>query len=94
MSTRSPEREKTFAALQARIAALERENAELAVRANAAIAAAQERAYWLDRWGIDLDALMRRRGASELRAALRGVRAMQRSTRRVRRGKFPTRLDG
>ena len=44
--------------------------------ANAAVAEWQERAYWLDRWHLDLNALMRRPGASELRAALRAVRAV------------------
>ena len=53
---------------------LEAENAELAARANAAVAAAQDRVYWLDRWGVDLNALMRRRGADEFRGALRVVR--------------------
>ena len=67
MSTSTEQAE--IAALQARVEQLERENAELAARANAAIAAAQDRVYWLDRWGVDLNALMRRRGASEFRAA-------------------------
>jgi hypothetical protein len=68
-----------IAALQARVEQLERENAELAARANAAIAAAQDRAYWLDRWGVDLNALMRRRGASEFRTGLRWIRAVTRA---------------
>ena len=51
--------------LRARVAELERERAEQAARANAAVAAAQERAYWLDRWHLDLNALMAtRRGAA------------------------------
>ena len=37
-------------------------------RANAAVAAAQERAYWLERWHLDLNALMRRPGAARVRA--------------------------
>ena len=72
-------------ALRARVAELERENAEMARRTNAAVAAAQERAYWLDRWHIDLNALMRRRGASELRAALRGARRVARALNSARR---------
>ena len=51
-----------------RVAELERELAERTERANAAVAAAQDRSYWLDRLGLDLNALMRRRGAAELRA--------------------------
>lgn len=65
-------------ALRARIDALEREQHERTARANAALAAAQDRGYWLERWNIDLNALMRRRGASELRAALRAVRGVYR----------------
>jgi hypothetical protein len=72
-------------ALRDRVAALERENAELAARANAAIATAQDRVYWLDRWGLDLNALMRRRGAAEFRAAVRGVRAVSRPLQKIKR---------
>ena len=46
--------------LRARVAELERELAEQAARTNALLAAAQERTYWLDRLGLDLDAVMRR----------------------------------
>ena len=59
-------------------------------RAHEALAAAQDKSYWLDRWQLDLNALMRRRGASELRAALRATRAVYRSlyngSDRLRRG--------
>ena len=48
-------------------------------RAHEALAAAQDKSYWLDRWRIDLNALMRRRGASELRAAVRALRAVYRA---------------
>jgi hypothetical protein len=61
--------------------ALQREHHEQIARANAAIAAAQDRSYWLDRWGIDLNALMRRRGASELLTAMRAVRLILRQGR-------------
>ena len=72
-------------AARARLDALEREHAEQIARAHEAIAAAQDRSYWLDRWNLDLNALMRRRGASELRAAVRVVRGGIRWVRRVRR---------
>jgi hypothetical protein len=72
-------------ALRRRVDELERENAEQAARANAAIARAQDRVYWLDRWGLDLNALMRRRGASEFRAGLRAVRAVVRRVQKVKR---------
>jgi hypothetical protein len=65
-------------ALRRRVADLERELAERTARANEAIAAAQDRSYWLDRWGVDLNALMRRRGAAEFRAGLRALRVVYR----------------
>jgi SAM-dependent methyltransferase len=60
------------------IDALEREHHRQIARANAALAAAQDRSYWLERWGVDLNALMRRRGAAELRAGLRALRSVYR----------------
>jgi hypothetical protein len=83
MSTSTEQAE--IQALRQRVEALERENAELAARANAAIAAAEDRVYWLDRWGLDLNALMRRRGASEFRAGLRAVRAVARRAQKLKR---------
>jgi hypothetical protein len=75
--------------LRARIAALESELVEVQARANAAVAAWQERSYWLDRLHVDLNSLMRKRGANQLRVTLKGVRAavwaMQRLWRRLRR---------
>jgi hypothetical protein len=71
--------------LRTRVAALEAELAEVHGRANAAIAAAQERTYWLDRWHLDLNALMRRRGASEFRSLVRAVRGTFRAVRKARR---------
>ena len=59
-------------------------------RAHEALAAAQDKSYWLDRWHVDLNALMGRRGASELRAGLRALRAVYRAlynaSDRLRRG--------
>lgn len=60
--------------LHARIKQLEAELAEQAIRANAAVAAAQDRAYWLDRWHVDLNEVMRRPIAGRIRALLRAVR--------------------
>jgi hypothetical protein len=83
MSTSTEQAE--LEALRARVDDLERERFDQAARANAAIAAAQDRVYWLDRWGLDLNALMRRRGAAELRATLHAVRAVVRSLRKIKR---------
>jgi primosomal protein N'' len=75
--------------LRAQVAALERELAEVQARANASVAQWQERAYWLDRWHLDLNALMRRPGASQFRAGLRAIRSVGRFFRRVKRRFIP-----
>jgi hypothetical protein len=72
-------------ALRLRVAELERERSEQIARANAAVAAAQERAYWLDRWHIDLNALMEKPGAAEFRAAVRVVRGVLRRAKKLKR---------
>lgn len=71
--------------LRARIAALEAELVDTQARANAAVGEWQERAYWLDRLHIDLNKLMERPGANELRLALRAVRAVFWRIRRIKR---------
>ncbi len=73
------------ARLRSRLTELEAELVEVQARANAAVATWQERAYWLDRWHVDLNALMRRPGASEFRAGLRAFRAVIRVGKRVKR---------
>jgi hypothetical protein len=78
------EEDQELQALRARVEALEQERFEQARRANAAIAAAQERVYWLDRWHLDLNALMRRPGMAQVRELLRGVRWLARRLRAVR----------
>lgn len=85
MSELSTEEREELEALRARVAGLERERSEQIARANAAVAAAQERAYWLDRWHLDLNSLMRRRGAAELRGAVRIARGAVRQVRRLKR---------
>lgn len=71
--------------LRARVAELEAELFEQTARTNRAVAAAEERVYWLDRWHVDLNALMARPGAAELRAAMRVARAIARRVKRVGR---------
>jgi hypothetical protein len=71
--------------LRARVAALEAELVEVQAHANDAIAEWQDRAYWLDRWHLDLNELMRRRSAARVRALLRAVRAPVRMLRRALR---------
>jgi hypothetical protein len=72
-------------ALRARVARLEEEHAAQIAAANAAVAAAEERAYWLDRWHLDLNALMARPGAAEFRGAVRVVRWVIRRVRLAKR---------
>jgi hypothetical protein len=72
--------------LRARVEALEAELVEVQARTNAAVARWQDRAYWLDRWHLDLNAVMRRPGAAEARAALRAMRSVLRFYKRLRRG--------
>jgi hypothetical protein len=85
VSALSQDERAELEALRARVAQLEAEHAEQIAAATAAIAAAQERAYWLDRWHVDLNALMEKRGAAEFRALLRAVRAPFRLARQVKR---------
>jgi hypothetical protein len=71
--------------LRVRVSELEAELVEVQARANAAVAHWEERAYWLDRWHLDLNALMRRRGGAEFRALLRAVRSVVWAAKRARR---------
>ena len=72
-------------ALRARVAALEAERAEQVGRLQASLAEAQEKVYWLDRWRIDLNALMRKPGAAEFRAAVRIARGAVRRAKAAKR---------
>jgi hypothetical protein len=72
--------------LRSRVSELESELIEVQTRTNAAVAQWQERAYWLDRWHVDLNALMRRRGASEFRGGLRAMRSVARVFKRLKHG--------
>jgi hypothetical protein len=63
--------EGELTALRARVDQLERELAERTARANAAVAAAQDRSYWIDRFRLDLDAIMRKRWARGVWTATR-----------------------
>ena len=85
MSALTTDERAELLALRARVVELERERIEQIAAANAAMAAAQERAYWLDRWHLDLNALMARRGAAELRTAVRLARWPIRMIRRAKR---------
>jgi SAM-dependent methyltransferase len=84
MTTEPATENEQLEALRRRVEEQEQEHAERIKRANAALAAAQDKAYWLDRWQLDLNELMRRPGASEARAALRGLRSVYRGLYKLR----------
>jgi hypothetical protein len=71
--------------LRARVDELERELAERTARAEAAVAAAQDRSYWVDRLPFDLDAFMSTRTGRALfawfAAVVRAARALVRRLR-------------
>ena len=71
--------------LRGRVAELEAEHAELIRRTAETVAAAQERAYWLDRWHVDLNAVMARPAAARVRAAARALRMPVRAARALNR---------
>lgn len=64
---------------------IERAHVEELARAHAALAEAQDRSYWLERWGLDLNEVMRRPGAKRARAALRGAREVKRGMLALKR---------
>lgn len=80
-----PDQHEDVAALKARIAELERELADRTERAALAVAAAQERTYWLDRWHLDLNRVMENPLARRLDAAQRAARRVKRAAGSVRR---------
>ena len=59
-----------LARLRARSEELERRRATVMARTSAAVADAQERGYWLERWELDLDAVMHGPRAGLVRRAL------------------------
>jgi hypothetical protein len=71
--------------LRARVDELELELVEVQSRANAVVAEWQDRAYWLERWHLDLNALMRKPGAAEFRALVRAVRAVVWAAKKAKR---------
>jgi hypothetical protein len=71
--------------LRARVAMLEAQIVDVEAWASRAVAEAQAKTYWLDRWHVDLSVIMRRRSADRARAAARGVRSLSRSLRGVAR---------
>jgi SMC interacting uncharacterized protein involved in chromosome segregation len=78
-------RESEIAALRARVAELEDQLARKDAETAQMLATAQEKLYWLERWHVDLDRLMRKPGAIPLLDALRSVRAVTWKVRKLKR---------
>jgi hypothetical protein len=75
--------------LRARVADLETQLIEIEDWANRTVGEAQERLYWLDRWHLDLNAVMRRESATRIRAALRAFRSVYRELLQAKRRLWP-----
>lgn len=86
MAATGIERDAELERLRARVAELERELVEQAERASRIVAEAQQRTYWLDRWHLDLNALMRRRAiGAPLDATFRALRKLRHGLQKLRR---------
>ncbi len=78
-------RDDEIAALQSRVTELEKELHAQAARTAAVVAEAQEKLYWLERWHVDLDKLMAKPGAVPALDAVKRVRGVVRSAKRIKR---------
>ena len=71
--------------LRRRVAELEAQLLDTEAWANRQIADAQEKIYWLDRWNLDLNAVMARPAAHRFRAGVRVLRSALRAARKLKR---------
>jgi hypothetical protein len=78
------EAKRDVARLRAHVRALETELIEVRAWADEVIAEARARTYWLDRWHLDLNELMRRRSADRVRALARALRGVYRLALRMK----------
>lgn len=78
-------RDAEIAELRSRVAALEHELAEQSRRTAQVLADAQQKLYWLERWGIDLDRVMKLPGAVPALEAARRLRGVFRLFKRLKR---------
>jgi hypothetical protein len=83
--TTDTDQQQAIERLRARVAQLEQELVDQAARSNRIVAEAQERTYWLDRWHLDLNELMRKPGAAEFRWLVRALRAVARKLKTIKR---------
>lgn len=77
--------------LRARVAELEAQLAAQAKATNDIVSRSQEKLYWLERWQIDLDTVMRKDGAEELLNVVKRLRVVVRAVRRTKRRVLPSR---
>jgi hypothetical protein len=84
LSTDVGEAKSDVEGLRAHVRALETELVEVRAWADEVTAEARARTYWLDRWHLDLNELMRRRSADRIRAVARAVRAVYRRAMHVK----------
>ncbi|GBD46179.1 hypothetical protein HRbin41_01001 [bacterium HR41] len=71
--------------LRALLERRERQHSEELRKLHTALGELQERVYWLDRWHIDLNAIMERPAAERARAAARAAREVTRPLRALAR---------
>jgi hypothetical protein len=83
------EYEDEISRLRQHVASLEAQLLETEAWANRAVAEAQDRTYWLDRWNVDLNELMRRRGADRAQRLARSARSAYRGVRDFGRQRRP-----
>jgi hypothetical protein len=72
-------------ALRARVAELEEQLAAQSRATNALVARSQEKLYWLERWHVDLDTVMRKPGAEQALELVKRLRGVARAARRAKR---------
>ena len=87
MSTKSDidARDAEIASLRSRVAELEQELEEQARRSARVVAESQEKLYWLERWGVDLDRVMTKPGAGLALEAAKGIRGVLRALKKLAR---------
>ncbi len=78
-------RDAEVAALRVRVAELEAELSRQAQRTARVVAEAQEKLYWLERWQVDLDVVMRKPGAVPALESLKRVRTLARQSKKLKR---------
>jgi uncharacterized coiled-coil protein SlyX len=78
-------RDAELTALRARVAELEAQLERQAQTTAQLVAQAQDKLYWLERWHVDLDRVMRKPGAIQALDALRGARKVVWSIRKLKR---------